>query len=102
MKKVMVLTVVLTLLATTAFAAGILNTKHNLASSSGNTLRSTNYDEICVFCHTPHGGLTGGFAPLWNRSATPGDYGVGDLYNSVTLEAASNPTTFPPKGACPA
>ena len=45
---------------------GIQNTKHNLAVSSANAVRSTSESEICVFCHTPHGGRTD--APLWNRS----------------------------------
>jgi predicted CXXCH cytochrome family protein len=95
MKKVLVLTIVVTLLAASAFA-GVRNTKHDLSSGlSGNTnpgtIKSTNYNEVCVFCHTPHGGQTGGLAPLWNRSAAFNVYAAGDLYNSVTLETASKP-----------
>jgi cytochrome c553 len=55
----------------------IRHTKHNLAANpdikaSDGTLRLN--QEICVFCHTPHGGRTdvaGGGAPLWNRRIPP-------------------------------
>lgn len=53
----------------------IKNTVHNLSSGVGNfnaQYRSSNEDEICIFCHTPHGGsLTG---PLWNRANTATTY----------------------------
>ncbi len=44
---------------------GVIYTKHNMASwNSSATFRSTNVNEVCVFCHTPHGA---GDRPLWNR-----------------------------------
>lgn len=53
--------------------ANVTNTIHNLSTSapfipeSGAVLySSSNVTEVCVFCHTPHGGLTEG--PLWNRN----------------------------------
>lgn len=53
----------------------IRNTVHNLSSGVGNfnaVYRSSNEDEVCIFCHTPHGGsLTG---PLWNRANTTTTY----------------------------
>lgn len=57
------------LMSGTAFAAatGITTTKHNLSSGGpGNTFSGT--DQICVFCHTPHGSDSSGPAPLWNRT----------------------------------
>jgi hypothetical protein len=51
----------------------ILHTKHNLAANPDIMATSSGVNlngEICVFCHTPHGGRTdvaGGGAPLWNR-----------------------------------
>ncbi|MDT8442495.1 MAG: hypothetical protein RQ723_12660 [Desulfuromonadales bacterium] len=47
--------------------AGVANTLHNLSSTSVvfSSYASTNLDEICVFCHTPHGGSLSG--PLWNH-----------------------------------
>ena len=54
--------------------AGIANTKHNLSSTNalgtvnGDTANKTsNTDQICVFCHTPHGANTDAPAPLWNK-----------------------------------
>ncbi|MHB8482534.1 MAG: hypothetical protein ACYDBV_07345 [Nitrospiria bacterium] len=51
----------------------IAHTKHNLAANPD--IQATNgtfnlNGDICVFCHTPHGGrldVGGGAAPLWNR-----------------------------------
>ena len=93
MKKVVVLATVFALLATPAFAV-IRNSKHDLSSSSTATVKSTNVDESCVFCHTPHGGTTGMLAPLWNRSnVSASTWTAAQLYNSVTLDGASTPTT---------
>lgn len=50
-------------------SAGIADTKHNLGSGAGPAGRNQVSDtaEICVFCHTPHGGATGAPVPLWNK-----------------------------------
>ncbi len=65
--------------------ANIKNTVHNLSSGVGNfniQYKSSNEDEICIFCHTPHGGsLTG---PLWNRANTTTTY---THYSSATASA---------------
>ncbi|PNU19660.1 hypothetical protein C2E25_11185 [Geothermobacter hydrogeniphilus] len=58
---------------------GVANTSHNL-STSGNIAPSNNEDEICVFCHTPHGSSTDG--PLWNRNNSSVVY---THYTSSTL-----------------
>lgn len=56
--------------------SNIRNTVHNLSSihpkkgtnEINEAYLSSNEDEVCIFCHTPHGGsLTG---PLWNRPDT--------------------------------
>jgi predicted CXXCH cytochrome family protein len=75
----------------------IKNSKHNLAKktdSGQGDIVSTNYDEICVFCHTPHvADVTVTNAPLWNRSHL-GTFDVTDLYNTPSLiSGVSNPTT---------
>jgi predicted CXXCH cytochrome family protein len=64
-------------------AAGISTTKHNLSSSSLNTISSTNVENICVFCHTPHAGSID--APLWNRTNPLG--GTFTQYTSNSLTA---------------
>jgi hypothetical protein len=50
-------------------SATIADTKHNLGSGPGIAGRNqtSTTAEICVFCHTPHGGDTGAPAPLWNK-----------------------------------
>ena len=69
MKKmyVMVLVVAVVMLLTAGMAmAGIATTKHNLSSSTSNAIKG-DIAEICVYCHTPHGGDSS--IPLWNRAA---------------------------------
>jgi len=91
MKKIVVLLVAAALLATPAFAV-VRNSKHDLSQTSAASIKSNNTDETCVFCHTPHGGVTGILAPLWNRSIPGGGFTTAQLYNSATLDAQSRPT----------
>jgi len=46
---------------------GSNNKKTTAANGTGAPNHSTNTGEICVFCHTPHGGDNSAAAPLWNR-----------------------------------
>lgn len=72
--------------------AGIFNTKHNLGSTGLNA--SSNFSgtkEICVFCHTPHGGDGAVAAPLWNRYTSPGTFQTYDQSGSNTLDAHIEP-----------
>jgi hypothetical protein len=50
-------------------SAGINDTRHNLGSGTGIAGRNqvTDTAEVCVFCHTPHGGSTTAPVPLWNK-----------------------------------
>lgn len=67
MKKLLVLAAVSVLFASSAMAA-ITDTAHDLSvGSTGATIEGTS-DEICVYCHTPHGASAAGTAPLWNRT----------------------------------
>lgn len=73
MKKILVvvLVVALALLGANAAMAAIANTKHDLSSTSTNSIAETVANlSSCQFCHTPHLGsntvVVG--APLWNRS----------------------------------
>ena len=76
MKKIVVFAVMM-LVAGSAFAA-ITGTPHDLSAAATET------DEICVYCHTPHGAGAAGFAPLWNRTTI----NAATVYNSATLDAA--------------
>lgn len=66
MKKFLVLAAVVVLYATPSLAA-IANSKHDLSSGSTATIKGGS-NEICVYCHTPHGAAAVGTAPLWNRT----------------------------------
>ena len=97
--------------ATTASAEGIAVTRHNLGSSnrnaSGSTVPSNPWvsstytgivnagnqylqttDEICVFCHTPHGAQNMSVvnAPLWNRLAGTATY---MMYSTGTMQCTA-------------
>lgn len=62
--------------------AGVASTVHNLSAFGPSwQYAHTNTDEICVFCHTPHGGLLAG--PLWNHDLP--DAASFTHYNSATL-----------------
>lgn len=90
-------------LAGPAGAQGILNTKHNLASGVGATpsgdIKTTGTNEVCVFCHTPHGADTAARAPLWNRAATAATF---TMYSSPedSLDAAQDATKLGISLAC--
>ncbi len=68
--------------------AGIFNTKHNLGSTGLNA--ASNFSgtrEICVFCHTPHGGDGEAAVPIWNRHLDPNGFQTYDQMGTTTLDA---------------
>lgn len=88
MLKKSVLVVALLLAAMNVWAVKTLDvsaTKHNLGSLAppiASGYASTNEDEVCIYCHTPHGGTLD--APLWNRTLTSNGTGF-THYTSSTL-----------------
>jgi len=90
MKQLVKLTVILSLIMCITSPVwgkgtqGVANTVHNLASSGTLwpvTYYSDNVDRVCVFCHTPHGGVLTG--PLWNHSMPAANSFT--HYNSASL-----------------
>lgn len=72
----------------------VVNSKHNIsqrAQSTPGTLQ--NYGEVCVYCHTPHGGASSTNAPLWNRSFGSGPYNMYDnaWSSTIDMQVASQP-----------
>ncbi|WP_305041946.1 hypothetical protein [Geoalkalibacter sp.] len=63
----------------------VARTVHNLSTSSEWMYKADNEDEICIFCHTPHGGSLNG--PLWNR-ALPGAMEF-THYTTATLDSVA-------------
>mgnify|MGYP000957136491 CR=1 FL=1 len=69
--------------------AGITNTKHNLSTGApgGQNRTTAGTDEICVFCHTPHGSDTTAPAPLWNKNLSSlTGYTTYATLNSATID----------------
>jgi predicted CXXCH cytochrome family protein len=76
--------------------AGIADTKHNLGTSAsvggGRVNQFSGTDEICVFCHTPHGSDTSAAVPLWNRTlASPASYSTYNSLGTSSLDGATAP-----------
>lgn len=80
----------------------ILNSKHDLSFSSTSTVRAgvqnLDSDQICIFCHTPHGALqTQG--PLWNRGGAAAN--IANKYaNGDTMEGEVLGTFATSSAAC--
>ena len=68
-----------------AQATSIKDTKHNLGTAGTGVHLTAGTDEVCVFCHTPHGGQIG-TAPLWNKNLPSTTY---QLYGSTGGESAT-------------
>lgn len=76
----------------------IVNTRHNLTQGpigGGRILMDphrNDYEQVCVYCHTPHGANPQVDAPLWNRTATGATYTTYDELGTSTL---TQPVTAP-------
>jgi len=69
--------------------AGIQGSKHDLTVTTGtnNNHVTGGTQEICVFCHTPHGSNTTAVVPLWNRNMPdPAIYTTYDALGTSTLD----------------
>lgn len=98
MKKMLILTVAMLLIAGVAYA-GVSSSKHDMRSYLNEG--AGGYNEICVYCHTPHSAAkTGGTAvlPLWNRSYNTG--ATYTPYSSSTMNATMPTTLSGASGAC--
>lgn len=56
--------------------AGVVGSAHDLTAAGGAQGGGTNVtDQVCIFCHTPHGSDTAAPVPLWNKVlGSPGSY----------------------------
>ncbi len=76
MKKIILLTVAMVLVASVAFGATIVGSRHDLSSSG------VANGQVCVFCHTPHNANTSA-GPLWSHSTSQATFSV---YTSGTIQ----------------
>jgi predicted CXXCH cytochrome family protein len=80
------------LLAGISAQAQVVGSQHDL-TTGGNAQGSTgNTDEVCVFCHTPHGGDVNAPVPLWNKVlGAPGAYTRYSTLATPTFDSAEAP-----------
>ncbi len=72
-------------MATSAMAASIVGSDHDL-SSLGSGPVTSNTTEVCVHCHTPHNAVST-VVPLWNRTSGPNTNFT--PYSSTTLSPSA-------------
>jgi hypothetical protein len=86
-----------------AQTTGIVATRHNLGSGAGIAGRNqvTDTADVCVFCHTPHGGSTSAPVPLWNKRLGVGGApaGGGTYTTYASLNSPSIAGTILPVGS---
>ena len=75
--------VALLAIAASATQAQIVGSKHDLTAAGQSQVGATQTDEVCVFCHTPHGSAVGAPVPLWNKVLP--DAGSYTRYSSLNL-----------------
>jgi len=65
--------------------AGIVGSMHDLSTTNTPGVGGT--EEVCVFCHTPHGSDTSAPAPLWNKVLpTAASFTTYDALGTATLD----------------
>ncbi len=72
-------------------AEDVRNTKHNFFLNQDVGYDTANTTEVCVFCHTPHGGRSSDAStalPLWNR-AMPDGTGF-TMYDSPNFDGSAS------------
>jgi hypothetical protein len=68
--------------------ASVIDSKHNLSASGPGPVKAVSETQVCVFCHTPHGGDQTAGAPLWSRPTSTATY---TPYLSSTTDSSSPP-----------
>ncbi len=71
----------------------MMSTKHNFSTSGTGTIKSTNENDLCVFCHTPHVPKQYAATQLWNHKMSEETY---TLYSSDYLTSLSYPAPNQP------
>jgi len=90
--KVLIAVGLLAGIAASAQAGSIVNTKHDLSSTTANSIRSTTQNQTCVFCHAPHNAVTNKL--LWNRNALAGTMKIYTSYNTGAMRTALSQNTL--------
>ena len=78
--------------------AGVAGSVHDFSTGGTSGFQATNEDEVCIFCHTPHGGVFdvgGDPVPLWNKDLTLQQNATYQMYGSETFLADIAPYVSP-------
>lgn len=74
-----------------ASMAGVAGSVHDFSTGGTSGFRALNEDEVCIFCHTPHGGeyqdVSGNRVPLWNKDLTAQENATYTMYGQTTPES---------------
>jgi hypothetical protein len=72
--------------------AGVVGSQHDLTTGGNAQGQTANTDEVCVFCHTPHGSDTAAPVPLWNKVlGAPGSYTQYSTLQTPTFDSQEAP-----------
>jgi len=66
----------------TSGTSGVVNSKHDLGVRGPGSIKAKAERGVCIFCHTPHGGMSQ--TPLWNHRTSKASYLT---YSSSTMIA---------------
>lgn len=82
MKKILVLTVALVLVASAAYSATVVGSAHDIKTR----VTGATTTEVCVFCHTVHNSSAAVPVVLWNK--VPSTVATYTVYQSATLKGS--------------
>ena len=72
--------------------AGVVGSKHDMTSAGAGQANTTVTDQVCVFCHTPHGSDINAPVPLWNKVlGAPGSYSQYSTLQTPTFDSTEAP-----------
>lgn len=74
--------------------AGVVGSKHDLTTGGVGQSQdqTTATDQVCVFCHTPHGSDVNAPVPLWNKVlGAPGSYTQYSTLQTPTFDSTEAP-----------
>ena len=73
-------------------SAGVVGSQHDLTTGGNAQGQTANTDEVCVFCHTPHGSDVNAPVPLWNKVlGDPGSYTQYSSLQTPTFDSTEAP-----------
>ncbi|BCR03933.1 c-type cytochrome [Desulfuromonas versatilis] len=89
MRKYLLLVAAALLLAAPAMGLTIQGSAHDLSNTTGGGAAG-DIDELCVYCHSPHGVTASVSAPLWNRGMS----NATQIYSGVDIQATYDLTSY--------